>query len=246
LCRYTVGYNNYQQQQHPPPQQQQQQQYHHQQHQQQQQQGSPGGGYPGQPGGGYQQQQSPPNYSFGGGGGGGGGRGGGGPPNGFGTGNGYNDGGGGGGYNERGGGGHGHGQPYDDRGGGGGGGSYGEERRPERAPVPMPTAPPFTAFVGNFPYECSMDDVVGLFSANGCAVTDVRMVRNRDTDRPRGYFIEFEDVPSLERCLGFDQYDMGGRPLRVNVAEVGLALPGVRLATWTIPAVSSTGALTAK
>jgi translation initiation factor 4B len=73
--------------------------------------------------------------------------------------------------------------------------------------------------VGNFPYECSQEEVVGLFTANACAILDVRMVRNRDTDRPRGYFLEFEDLPSLERALGFDQYVLGGRPLRVNVAE---------------------------
>jgi translation initiation factor 4B len=90
---------------------------------------------------------------------------------------------------------------------------------PARPVLPMPTAPPFTAFVGNFPYECSQEEVVGLFTANACAILDVRMVRNRDTDRPRGYFLEFEDLPSLERALGFDQYVLGGRPLRVNVAE---------------------------
>jgi len=90
---------------------------------------------------------------------------------------------------------------------------------PARPVLPLPSAPPFTAFVGNFPYECSQDEVVGLFSANACAIADVRMVRNRDTDRPRGYFLEFEDLPSLERALGFDQYVLGGRPLRVNVAE---------------------------
>ena len=82
---------------------------------------------------------------------------------------------------------------------------------PARPVLPLPSAP-FTAFVGNFPYECSQDEVVGLFAANACAIADVRMVRNRDTDRPRGYFLEFEDLPSLERALGFDQYVLGGRP----------------------------------
>jgi translation initiation factor 4B len=85
--------------------------------------------------------------------------------------------------------------------------------------MPVPSSPPFTAFVGNFPYECPREEVVGLFTANACAIADVRMVRNRDTDRPRGYFLEFEDKASLERALTFDQYNMGGRPLRVNVAE---------------------------
>ena len=99
-----------------------------------------------------------------------------------------------------------------------GGNGY-REARPARPQVPIPTAPPFTAFVGNFPYECSQDEVVGVFVANACAIADVRMVRNRDNDRPRGYFLEFEDVTSLERALKFDQYDLGGRPLRVNVAE---------------------------
>ena len=95
----------------------------------------------------------------------------------------------------------------------------GKEARPARPTMPVPSSPPFTAFVGNFPYECPREEVVGLFTANACAIADVRMVRNRDTDRPRGYFLEFEDKASLERALTFDQYNMGGRPLRVNVAE---------------------------
>lgn len=99
-----------------------------------------------------------------------------------------------------------------------GGANYNEVRT-NRPAMPVPNAPPFTAFVGNFPYECPREEVVGLFTANACAIADVRMVRNRDTDRPRGYFLEFEDKPSLERALTFDQYNMGGRPLRVNVAE---------------------------
>jgi len=94
-----------------------------------------------------------------------------------------------------------------------------QEARPARPSMPVPSSPPFTAFVGNFPYECPREEVVGLFTANACAIADVRMVRNRDTDRPRGYFLEFEDKASLERALTFDRYDMGGRPLRVNVAE---------------------------
>ena len=96
---------------------------------------------------------------------------------------------------------------------------YQDRAQPPRPTLPMPPAPPLTPFVGNFPYECSQDEVVGLFAANACAIADVRMVRNRDTDRPRGYFLEFEDLPSLQRALCFDGHALGGRPLRVNVAE---------------------------
>ena len=60
--------------------------------------------------------------------------------------------------------------------------------------------------------------MVGIFGE--CGVVDVRVVRGRDTDRPRGYFVQFDDVPSLERALAFDGYNLGGRQLRVNVAEV--------------------------
>jgi translation initiation factor 4B len=101
----------------------------------------------------------------------------------------------------------------------GGGGGVAESSRPQRPKIPIPSEPPFTAFVGNFPYECPQDEVVGLFVNDGCDVADVRVVRNRDTDRPRGYFIEFKDVESLKKALVFDARDLGGRPLRVNVAE---------------------------
>lgn len=210
-----IGFNSYQQ---PPSHYDQYQQYPPQQYQAP---GPPGGGFPGQPGMGYQAGGGPPSYSFGTGrsppndgynGGYGGGAGG------FGNGQGYHGGGGGGapphgGYNE------GYYNEGDNRDARDGGGDYKNDARPQRPQVPMPSAPPFTAFVGNFPYECSKEEIVGLFTANGCAISEVRMVRNRDTDRPRGYFIEFEDIPSLERCLSYDKYNMGGRPLRINVAE---------------------------
>ena len=98
-------------------------------------------------------------------------------------------------------------------------GSPGRRDGRDRPKMPVPNAPPFTAFVGNFPYECSQDEVVGLFAKEQCQIADVRVVRNRDTDRPRGYFLEFKDRASLETALTFDQRDLGGRPLRVNVAE---------------------------
>lgn len=36
--------------------------------------------------------------------------------------------------------------------------------RPPRAEVPMPTAPPFTAFVGNLTFETTESDLEGFFS----------------------------------------------------------------------------------
>lgn len=50
-----------------------------------------------------------------------------------------------------------------DRGGGFGAGRDGEDR-PPRAEVPIPTAPPYTAFVGNLAFDTTEGDLDGFFA----------------------------------------------------------------------------------
>lgn len=75
-------------------------------------------------------------------------------------------------------------------------------------------------YVGNLPFSASADTVRAAFSEVG-EVTDVHIVMDRDTGRPRGFgFVTMasadQAAAAIERLNGAD---LEGRPLRVNEAE---------------------------
>jgi RNA recognition motif-containing protein len=76
-------------------------------------------------------------------------------------------------------------------------------------------------FVGNLPFSADENQIRELFAQNDRTVTDVRLITDRDTGRPRGFgFVEMgssEDADSAMKEL--DGYTMDGRPLRVNEAH---------------------------
>ena len=88
----------------------------------------------------------------------------------------------------------------------------------EREPAAFPTKPPYVAFVGNFPFEATQDEVLKACGATPEAV-NVRAMTDRSQTKVRGYFVEFPDADSLREALKADGFVMGERPLRVNVAD---------------------------
>ncbi len=76
-------------------------------------------------------------------------------------------------------------------------------------------------YVGNLPFSADENQVRDLFSQGGRTVTEVKLVTDRDTGRPRGFgFVEMgsnEDADSAIRDL--NGTDFGGRPLTVNEAR---------------------------
>jgi cold-inducible RNA-binding protein len=76
-------------------------------------------------------------------------------------------------------------------------------------------------YVGNLPFSADEDQVRELFGRNGRTVTEVKLVTDRDTGRPRGFgFVEMgsnEEADSAIRDL--NGFDFGGRALTVNEAR---------------------------
>lgn len=87
---------------------------------------------------------------------------------------------------------------------------------------PLPTEPPFTAFVGNLPKGTLQGDVIKIFSTKkGIQVKNVRLVMDKETDKFKGFcYVEFEDLVSLEEALSLNEgIIVEGNPIRIDVAE---------------------------
>ncbi len=76
-------------------------------------------------------------------------------------------------------------------------------------------------YVGNLPFSADETQVRDLFTGTSRTVTEVKLVTDRDTGRPRGFgFVEMgssEDADNAIRDL--NGHDFGGRALTVNEAK---------------------------
>lgn len=75
-------------------------------------------------------------------------------------------------------------------------------------------------YVGNLPFTTTEDDLRGIFERHG-SVDSVAVITDRETGRPRGFaFVEFDSEESAEKAIEmFNEHELGGRALRVNMAE---------------------------
>jgi len=78
----------------------------------------------------------------------------------------------------------------------------------------------FSVYVGNLPYNITESDVGNFFSTAG-TVTNVRLVYDRETNRPKGFgFCEFADEQGASRAVSeLNGRDFNGRQLLVNWAN---------------------------
>src|SRR5262245_27027159 len=76
-------------------------------------------------------------------------------------------------------------------------------------------------YVGNLPFSADENSVRELFSTNGRAVTEVKLVTDRDTGRPRVFgFVEMGSSSDADGAIrDLNGRDFGGRPLTVNEAK---------------------------
>ena len=75
-------------------------------------------------------------------------------------------------------------------------------------------------YVGNLPFSAGEDELREAFGQFG-TVSEVSLVMDRDTGRPRGFaFVSMETKEAMEAAIrGLDGKDFGGRNLTVNEAR---------------------------
>lgn len=75
-------------------------------------------------------------------------------------------------------------------------------------------------FVGNLPYSMNEQELQTAFSEGGRTIQSVRIVLDRDTQRPRGFaFVEVPDEEAEAFKQEWNQKPLAGRPVHVERAQ---------------------------
>jgi len=94
----------------------------------------------------------------------------------------------------------------------------GPDRYPPREQLPLPSKPPYTAHLGNLPFDATNFDIEEFFQ--GCEVTNIRIVEDKLERKPKGFgYVEFKSVDGLKKALTLDGTQFRGRNIRISVAE---------------------------
>jgi RNA recognition motif-containing protein len=90
--------------------------------------------------------------------------------------------------------------------------------RYQRESLPLPTKPPYTAHLGNLPFDATQEHIEDFFS--GCEVTSVRIVEDKIERRPKGFgYVEFASLDGLKRALELNMTQFRGRNIKISVAD---------------------------
>lgn len=88
---------------------------------------------------------------------------------------------------------------------------------PPREDLPLPSQPPFTAFVGNLAFDLTEAELGDFFAP--AQPKTVKIIRDRE-DKPKGFgYVEFEDVEALKDAISKSGSSFSGRVIRISVAE---------------------------
>ncbi|KAJ7510276.1 hypothetical protein B0H11DRAFT_1701456, partial [Mycena galericulata] len=95
---------------------------------------------------------------------------------------------------------------------------------PPREDLPLPTQPPYTAFIGNLSFDLTESELEEFFGSS--KTKSIKIIKDRE-DKPKGFgYIEFEDLDSLKEALAKSGSNFSGRTIRVSVAEPPKERPG--------------------
>ncbi|KAJ7677329.1 hypothetical protein B0H17DRAFT_1079408 [Mycena rosella] len=88
---------------------------------------------------------------------------------------------------------------------------------PPREDLPLPTQPPYTAFIGNLSFDLTEQELEEFFGSS--KTKSIKIIKDRE-EKPKGFgYIEFEDLDSLKEALAKSGSNFSGRTIRVSVAE---------------------------
>ena len=76
-------------------------------------------------------------------------------------------------------------------------------------------------YVGNLPFDVDESQLRALFQEDGREVTEVKMITDRETGRPRGFaFVEMGSQANAQAAItAMNGRELGGRALTVNEAR---------------------------
>lgn len=76
-------------------------------------------------------------------------------------------------------------------------------------------------YVGNLPFQADDAQIRELFEQNGRTVSEITLITDRDTGRPRGFgFVEMASQDDADAAIQeLNGTDFGGRTLTVNEAR---------------------------
>ena len=76
-------------------------------------------------------------------------------------------------------------------------------------------------YVGNLPFSADEDQIRELFGQNNRTVSEVKLITDRDTGRPRGFgFVEMSSDEDAQGAINeLNGHNFGGRALTVNEAR---------------------------
>jgi len=76
-------------------------------------------------------------------------------------------------------------------------------------------------YVGNLPFSASEEAIRQLFEQDGRGVTEIKLITDRETGRPRGFgFVEMSNSEDASAAISaLNGHSMDGRELTVNEAK---------------------------